>query len=99
MQENLFVYDTLKFQETQIRIIGRPVSGTPDVLTGFKISKIAIDGLSYHIAERDEKSEIEGIKITVSSEELKKIDEYETSAYLRTRAILKSGTVAWVYHK
>lgn len=99
MPENVFIYGALNFKETQIRVIGRMVDGTPDKLPGYRLDKIMVDGIAHNIVVKDEKGTVEGIMIQVTKEELNKIDDYKTGAYKRGRVILTSGKMAWVYHK
>lgn len=99
MSEKLFVYGTLKIPKVQKRVIGRIVEGISDVLEGYKKSAIEIGGKIYpnlNLAA-DRKGAIKGLVLTLTKEELKKTDEYETSAYKRLKVTLKSGQTAWVY--
>ena len=43
-------------------------------------------------------SVVKGFVITVTTEELRRLDAYETSAYRRSEVTLASGRKAWVYH-
>ncbi len=93
--EQIFSYGTLLIPEVQQRIIGRFVSGVPDALPGFSKSTIKVDGKTYPIISEGEGT-IEGKILSVTSEELAKIDVYE-SAYKRAKVVLLSGKEAWVY--
>ena len=97
--ESLFVYGTLKNPEVQKLVIGRVVESSKDALEGYKLEKIDIDGEIYPILVPDQKQRkpIEGLTISISEEELKKIDEYETEIYQRKSLVLKSGNKAFVY--
>lgn len=97
--EVLFVYGTLKESKVQKEIMGRAVRGTPDTLEGYSKSQITIEGESFPIAVKNPKGNIEGLVLELAGEELKKIDEWETAAYTRTKAVLKSGKHAWFYQK
>lgn len=99
MKEQLFVYGTLKKPDTQKEVIGRIAKGLPDTLEGYKKSKIKIDDVLYPIIVPDLNSSIEGLVLSITEEELKTIDEYETDAYKRKKVILKSGKSAWAYVK
>lgn len=96
--ENLFVYGTLKNSKIQKKIIGRVVKGISDIVVGYRIKTITIEGKKYSIFVKD-KGLVTGLVLKLTSEELKKIDKYETNAYRRVPEILKSGTKAWVYVK
>jgi gamma-glutamylcyclotransferase (GGCT)/AIG2-like uncharacterized protein YtfP len=80
-------------------VIGRLVKGTPDVLLGYKISTIELRGIVYPILVPEKDGVIEGEVLRVTTEELTKIDAYETDAYRRVKILLKSGMGAWVYLK
>lgn len=41
---------------------------------------------------------MESFVITVTGEELERIDAYETEPYKRSEVVLESGKRAWVYH-
>jgi gamma-glutamylcyclotransferase (GGCT)/AIG2-like uncharacterized protein YtfP len=96
--ELLFVYGTLKEPEVQSRVIGRIIKGIPDTLNGYTKSTITINNNTYPIISQGE-GNVEGLILEVTTEELKKLDEYETSAYKRKKVTLKSGKEAWAYQK
>ena len=97
--EKLFVYGTLKNPEVQKLVIGRVVESKKDSIIGYNLKKIEIDGDVYPLLVEDpkQKKPIEGLVISVNSEELKKIDKHETEAYKRKEVILKSGERAFAY--
>ena len=97
--ENLFVYGTLKNPEVQKLVIGRVADSSKDTLPGYRLEKIYIDGETYPILVPDQKQKkpIEGLLLSVSDEEMKKIDMYETEIYERKNFALKSGKKAFVY--
>lgn len=96
---NLFVYGTLKNAVVQKREIGRIITGEKDILKGYKKTTVNIGDNVYPIIVHDKESEVEGIVLSISDEELNKLDDYETSAYRRIKVKLKSGKKAWVYVK
>jgi gamma-glutamylcyclotransferase (GGCT)/AIG2-like uncharacterized protein YtfP len=95
-KELLFIYGTLKNPGVQKEVFGRTDPGSPDTLKGYVKSNIKIEGETYPIIVSGD-GNIEGIIISVTPEELKFIDEYETSAYQREKIILKSGKSVWFY--
>lgn len=97
--ENLFVYGTLKDPEVQERVFGRKTNGSSDILQGYKKSEVIINGKTYPAIVPNAKTITDGLVITVTPQELKLIDEYETAAYKRIAVRLKSGVSAWVYRK
>ncbi|MDP1728899.1 MAG: RNA 2',3'-cyclic phosphodiesterase [archaeon] len=96
--EKLFVYGTLKDKAVQLNVIGRVIKGSDDVLNGYIVSKIIINGDEYPVLLRGQ-GKIEGKLLSINSEELGKIDYYETSTYIRKKVKLESGEDAWVYVK
>jgi gamma-glutamylcyclotransferase (GGCT)/AIG2-like uncharacterized protein YtfP len=99
MKELLFVYGTLKKPDVQKEVFGRVAPGTPDILEGYKKSRIKINNKIYPVVIQSSNSFVKGLVISVTPAELKLIDEYETDAYKRKKVFLKSGKVAWVYQK
>jgi len=103
----LFAYGTLRQREVQLAVFGRELTGEPDALTGFELSTVTIgdpevvatSGLAEHLILRrsDIGEEITGVAYSVDEADLIKADAYETSAYQRTKATLKSGRRAFVY--
>ena len=96
--ENLFVYGTLKDERIQKKIIGRFVKGIPDFLFGYEIKYTKIEGRTYPILVKG-KGSVKGFFLKLMSEELKTVNEYETSVYRRIRETLRSGVFALVYVK
>ena len=108
MKENLFSYGTLQNENVQIKLFGRLLNGTKDILTGYKISLIEIADESF-LAKGEEKFQmtliesenssafIEGTVFEISEEELFLADKYEPDNYQRMRVKLRSGKEAWIY--
>ena len=95
---NLFVYGTLTTSETLKNVIGRDVPGKPTTLDGYDGSKtVTIENESYPAAEKNIECSIQGLLIEVTSEELEKLDVYETDAYKRKEVELTDGIKAWAY--
>ncbi|MDG0964181.1 MAG: gamma-glutamylcyclotransferase [Opitutales bacterium] len=106
--ENLFSYGTLQLEKVQQETFGRSLYGKKDILIGYVISKINITDQAVLARSRTEihpilrytgnpSDEVEGVIFEISKEELKQADTYEVSAYKRTKANFKSGTIAWAY--
>ena len=94
----LFVYGTLATGETLKNILSRDVPGIPATLDGYDGSKmVTIENESYPAAEKNIECSIQGLLIEVTSEELEKLDVYETDAYKRKEVELTDGKKAWVY--
>lgn len=99
--ETIFAYGTLKDPKVQEAVIGRKVAGTPDHLDGC---------IKSHFQHGDRKTYpvilcsieghgVDGLTLSVTPEELSKIDEYESDIYRREKVTLKSGASAWTYVK
>jgi gamma-glutamylcyclotransferase (GGCT)/AIG2-like uncharacterized protein YtfP len=95
--ELLFVYGTLQDSAVQERLIGRTVTGTPDVLEGFFKSSMSMTEGIYPLVIPRHGHEVNGLVLEITIEELLAMDVYETSAYRRVRVPLRSGRETWVY--
>ncbi|MGB5692696.1 MAG: DUF4286 family protein [Flavobacteriaceae bacterium] len=96
--EYLFTYGTLQDDMIQAAVYSRRLSGSPDILKGFRISDHKVAGAYPVIIKTDEpKDNVEGIVYLVTNKELLKTDLYEGVAYTRLRATLESGRECWVY--
>lgn len=95
--EHLFCYGTLQDPLVQERVIGRRVAHVTDVLRGYTTETISEGGPAYLRALPNTESVLPGQVLTVSSEELEKIDAYEGALYARSRVTLQTGIEAWVY--
>lgn len=95
--EQLFVYGTLKCSAIQEKVIGRVVAGLEDVLEGYDISTIEIENETFPVVVGKAGSSVEGLVLSVTSNELACVDLYETEAYQRKKVMLRSGKECWVY--
>lgn len=104
----LFSYGTLRQREVQLANFGRLLEGEGDALAGYRVSSVVIDdpevvaesGASVHpilVATGDPADIVEGTVFAITAAELAAADEYETEAYVRVEAPLRSGGRAWVY--
>lgn len=98
-KEFLFAYGTLKDPDVQKRVIGRIVDGVPDTLSGYRKSEVAVDGQTYPVIVPDQNASVDGVVLVLTSQELEKMDVYETKAYGRVKVHTQKGTSAWVYVK
>lgn len=87
----VFVYGTLRFAPVRWIVTGRVGEATPYTLAGYR--KTGLD------LERDPDSEVDGLILRVSSDELRRLDRYERLGikYRRTAVTLSDGRQAWVY--
>ncbi|WP_416140641.1 gamma-glutamylcyclotransferase family protein [Halomonas sp. HK25] len=89
----VFVYGTLRSALVRWVVTGRAGDSRPAVLEDFR--RTALD-LEESPGER-----VEGEVITVSAEELARLDRYERLGirYERVRLTLADGSAAWVYRR
>ena len=106
--EFLFSYGTLQDESVQLAIIGRRLTGQPDVLSGFELASVDIDddsvvsltGKSRHVIAKftgHASDTIPGTVLALTAAEVQQTDSYETAEYLRVSVLLQSGIRAWVY--
>jgi hypothetical protein len=106
--EYLFSQGTLQQKEVQLRLFGRPLQGSTDVLLGYTIKQIEITDQTF-LSRGEERFQcrlvrsnngddrIEGPVFEITQEELILAVEYEPDVYKRTRVTLGSGKEAWIY--
>jgi gamma-glutamylcyclotransferase (GGCT)/AIG2-like uncharacterized protein YtfP len=106
--ELLFSYGTLQTESVQLATFERVLEGTPDALSGYSQSMLAIDdpavvatsGATHHPIVKFSgvsTDRVEGTVFRISAEELERADRYEVAAYKRIAVMLVSGLGAWVY--
>ena len=90
-----------------MELFGRTLTGTKDVVSGYKISTIEIKDES--VVSKSEQTlhliavastprdKIDGTVLELTSEELETADAYETDDYKRIEVTLESGKRAWIY--
>lgn len=105
---NLFSYGTLQYESVQFSTFGRLLTGTHDILLGYKLSTIeiidpdviALSGESVHKIlhyTNNPDDHVEGMVFEITPEELQQSDRYEVDSYKRVLIMLQSGQDAWVY--
>ncbi|WP_136246689.1 gamma-glutamylcyclotransferase family protein [Halomonas borealis] len=89
----LFVYGTLTHAPIRWLVYGRAGAPTEGTLEGFQR-----DGLDLG---RCSDCRVEGLRLSVSAEELARLDRYERLGvrYRRVRVPLTDGQSAWVYRR
>lgn len=104
----LFAYGTLQQREVQLATYGRPLDGTPDLLTGYWLEPLTItdpevvrlSGKAVHAIAResgDPADRIAGVVFALTEAELEATDRYEVDVYGRVEVALESGSRAFVY--
>ncbi len=108
MREYLFSYGTLQKNEVQLELFGRLLTGTQDILNGYKVSSNEITDESFlsrgeqkHqltlVSSGDKEVNVEGTVFEITEDELLLADKYEPEEYKRVKVTLESGKQAWVY--
>jgi len=108
MNEKLFSYGTLQFEQVQIKNFGRKLVANPDALLGYELRDcliqdpqvIKLSGKATHpIAcfTGNFDDFVGGEVFDITSEELQRVDQYEVDDYKRISCTLQSGEQAWVY--
>lgn len=97
MPERLFVYGTLMKSDVQKSVVGREITGEPDILKGFTVKTVCLEGEYYPMIFLSKNECVEGIIIELDEQELNRTDAYEGSEYKRDRVTMVSGITAWVY--
>jgi len=94
----LFSYGTLQNGDIQKDLFHRQLTGSPDSLLEFELSKKKAYGKYLVISKAaDSSSKVSGMAYEISIEELEQVDNYEGEQYTRVLAQLQSGKKAWVY--
>ena len=104
----LFSYGTLQRRDVQMATYGRPLEGSPDALTAYRLEvlpdrdpdAVRISGTKTHMVVRktgDPADRVAGVVFLLTAEELAATDGYEGSDYGRTELTLESGRRAFVY--
>ena len=104
----LFSYGTLQQKNVQLANFGRELSGSKDVLQGYIIGEVEItdervlreSGKAFHPILRlsgSSRDEMPGTVFELTDAELAQADDYEVDAYIRRKAVLKSGTECCIY--
>jgi len=97
MEENLFVYGTLRNRKLQISLLKRKIKQSADALMRYRRSRIDIGTKTYPLAVSSPKHFIHGSLLEITTKELKKLDHYEGRRYKRIRVKLRSNQRAWIY--
>jgi len=106
MKEYLFSYGTLQQEKVQQRLFGRILTGSADVLSGYKAATIEItdeaflskkEGKCQKTLIASEDDTVEGTALEITNEELLIADKYEPANYKRINVVLESGSEAWIY--
>lgn len=95
--ENVFAYGTLLDGAVQKEIIGHAVEGVMARIKDYERTSVCIGDEIHAVIKPKQGSWVTGKVFTVTSDELHKIDLYETTFYSRERRKLADGTEAFVY--
>ncbi|MFT4226781.1 gamma-glutamylcyclotransferase family protein [Micropruina sp.] len=107
MPHRVFSYGTLRQENVQRALFGRPVVTVADALPGYRLDwltitdpeVIATSGSDRHPILRPGSATdvVPGAYLELDDHELAQADAYEVDDYVRTAVTLASGTPAWVY--
>lgn len=107
MVHRVFSYGTLRQENVQRVLFGRPVVTVADALPGYRLDwltitdpeVIATSGSDRHPILRPGSAAdvVPGAYLELDDRELAQADAYEVDDYVRTAVTLASGTPAWVY--
>lgn len=104
----LFSYGTLRLPRVQHELFGRDIVESPDVLLGFRVSKVSIaddrivrlSGAAEHPmlqASGRPGDRVDGALLDLTEHELATADDYETALYRRISVVTATGRAAFVY--
>ena len=95
---SLLVYGTLRDPQVQEAVIGRCVVGRPARLYGYEKRSLRQGAAVYPIlVEASAAHFVDGHILSVTDEELRRMDEYEGHTYRRIRVAVDGGEECWVY--
>lgn len=108
MKEFLFSYGTLQKEDVQLKLFGRKLKGTKDILKGYCIVPIQITDEKFldkgeeknqliAVASNDKFDSIAGTVFEMTADEILHADQYEPDNYKRIKITLTSGKEAWIY--
>jgi gamma-glutamylcyclotransferase (GGCT)/AIG2-like uncharacterized protein YtfP len=108
MNSYLFSYGTLQKEQVQIELFGRIVTGSADILSGYKadiieikdeafLSTGAVEHQLIALPSANKNDCIKGTVLELTEEELAIADKYEPDNYKRVEVQLGSGKKAWLY--
>lgn len=108
MSEYLFSYGILQRKEVQMKLYGRILEGSVDILKGYTTTTIRI--LDEAFLSRGEQKQqqtamksdsqtdsIKGTVFEITVDELLLSDSYEPENYKRINVVLESGRESWIY--
>ena len=106
--ERLFSYGTLQTEAVQLATFGRKLAGQPDRLVGYRLALIEIQDQAFVATSGTAQHRnlqftgsasdfVEGMVLTLTSQELEQADAYEPVEYKRVSVQLNSEMNAWVY--
>ena len=106
--EYLFSYGTLQKETVQLRLFGKSLRSSSDVLQGYRVIAFEVKDESFlskgeasHqmtvVLSGNNDDVINGRVLEMTIEELTITDRYEPKEYERIKVKLRSGKEAWVY--
>jgi gamma-glutamylcyclotransferase (GGCT)/AIG2-like uncharacterized protein YtfP len=96
----LFSYGTIQDKTVQMELFGRELAFTEDSLSGYEvINDLEIQGKVYPRLGKAKQGLVYGRVYRLTKEQIRTVDEYETSAYCRISVKSDKGLSVQVYLK
>lgn len=93
----IFVYGTLKIRRIQREVLHREPYEQPMTLPGWKRLRVNLNGIYYEHIEPSKNSAVHGFVLTVTPDEKKKLDDWESEYYVPVKVKLMDGSDAYAY--
>ena len=97
----VFTYGTLLDPQIRKDVLGYPISSLASEVSGFRMAQVKLSGISYPMLVEDKQNKdwISGAYFKIDETDLKKLDEYESTAYRRKLVTAADGTKVWIYYR
>ncbi len=100
MKTLLFSYGTIQDKTIQLELFGKELGFTEDSLSGYEvINDLEIQGKVYPRLGKEKQGVVYGSLYCLTKEQMRVVDEYETSAYCRISVKSDKGLSVQVYLK
>jgi gamma-glutamylcyclotransferase (GGCT)/AIG2-like uncharacterized protein YtfP len=92
---NIFTYGSLLDDDIRSRVLCKHIDGEKDTLSGYRVSEHTV--LPYPTIVPFKEGSVYGKVFDVTSEDLQRLDKYETQYYTKINVLLDSGKKSLVY--
>jgi gamma-glutamylcyclotransferase (GGCT)/AIG2-like uncharacterized protein YtfP len=94
----IFAYGTLRDESTQIKVLGRTLSGLDDAIIGYEVvNNMLIEGKRYPNLRPCATGMVDGTVFNLTFKDITKVSEYETDAYGLYPIVTTGGRRVFVY--